>query len=121
MVLGKNEIEARLRGGGGAAGTGPALQGPVGIAVSTTDIVQDAGWRPVIEILALMSLNLGLFNVLPLPMLDGGKIAFILVEVLRGGKRITPRRESLVHLAGFIVMLAAALLVSYFDLARVIS
>ncbi|MCA9864810.1 MAG: site-2 protease family protein, partial [Thermomicrobiales bacterium] len=77
-ILTKNELQMRLMGGGdGGTSSGPAFQGPVGIAAVTGDVIEQAGWRSLIEISALLSLNLAVFNMLPLPMLDGGR-AFII-------------------------------------------
>jgi regulator of sigma E protease len=127
VVVSKNEVQIRLAhafGGsstGASLGGGPALQGPVGIASTTGDIVDQAGWRALIELAALLSLNLGIFNALPLPMLDGGRMFFVFIEILRGGRRIAPEKEALVHLTGFALMLAGVVAVTWFDIARLIS
>ena len=124
IILSKNELQVRF-GGGGGGGTsgsdGPAIQGPVGIATQTGDIIQQEGWRPLIELAALLSLNLAIFNVLPLPMLDGGRIFFVLVEIVRGGRRIAPEKEALVHLTGFVLLMSAVLLVTVFDIQRIVT
>src|SRR5690606_22394070 len=93
-------------GGGGVPDDQPAFSGPVGIASQTSDLVSQQGWRPLIELAALLSLNLAFFNVLPIPMLDGGRILFVLIEIVRGGKRIAPEREAMVHMVGFALMMA---------------
>ncbi|MBI5948368.1 MAG: site-2 protease family protein [Chloroflexi bacterium] len=123
LVLTRNELQVRFGGGGGGAGTSdePAFTGPVGIADTTGKVVDQAGWRALIEFAALLSLNLGIFNVLPLPMLDGGRMFFVFVEILRGGRRIAPEKEALVHLAGFVLLMFAAVVVTYFDIARLVS
>jgi len=123
VILSKNEIQVRIGGGGGAAtaGDGPAFTGPVGIATTTGDLIHQDGWRPLIEFAALLSLNLGIFNVLPLPMLDGGRIFFVLIEIVRGGRRISPEKEAMVHLTGFALLMASVLVVTYFDIARLVS
>jgi regulator of sigma E protease len=120
-ILTKNEIQMRLSGGsGGAASSGPAFQGPVGIAAVTGDVIDEAGWRSLIEIAALLSLNLAVFNALPLPMLDGGRAFIIFIEILRGGRRISPEKEALFHLTGFALLMASVLIVTYFDIARIV-
>jgi len=123
LVLTSNEIRVRVGGGGGAAVSEdqPAFTGPVGIADVTGQIIDEQGWRALIEFAALLSLNLAIFNVLPLPMLDGGRIFFVLVEILRGGRRIAPEKEALVHLTGFAVLMAGVLVITYFDIARLLS
>jgi regulator of sigma E protease len=121
-ILTKNEIQMRIMGGsGGAASSGPAFQGPVGIAAVTGDVIDQAGWRSLIEIAALLSLNLAVFNALPLPMLDGGRAFIIFIEILRGGRRISPEKEALFHLTGFALLMASVLVVTYFDIARLVS
>jgi regulator of sigma E protease len=123
VILSKNEIQVRIGGGGGAAVNQdePAFTGPVGIANTTGDLIKSEGWRPLIEFAALLSLNLAIFNALPLPMLDGGRIFFVFVEILRGGRRIAPEKEALVHLTGFALLMASVLVVTYFDIARLVT
>ncbi len=123
IILTKNEIRVRVGGGGGGGVSDdqPAFSGPVGIASQTSDLVSEQGWRPLIELAALLSLNLAFFNVLPIPMLDGGRIMFVLIEIARGGKRIAPEREGMVHLVGFALMMAGVIVVTWFDIARLVS
>ena len=80
----------------------------------------EAGWRSLIEIAALLSLNLAVFNALPLPMLDGGRAFIIFIEILRGGRRIAPEKEAIFHLTGFALLMASVLIVTYFDIARIV-
>jgi len=63
-------------------------------------------------------MSLAILNILPLPMVDGGRLLFIFIEFIRGGRRIDPQKEALVHLAGFAAMIVLALVMTYFDLAR---
>jgi regulator of sigma E protease len=124
LIISKNEMQVRFGGGGGGgtgASDGPAFQGPVGIATATGDIIQEEGWRPLIELAALLSLNLAIFNALPLPMLDGGRIFFVFLEILRGGRRVAPEKEALVHLTGFALLMGFVLLVTVFDIQRIVS
>jgi regulator of sigma E protease len=85
------------------------FMGPVGIAVTTGEVVQSAvaikSTQPIIWFMALLSAALGLTNLLPLPALDGGRLLFIVVEALRRGKRIQPAQEGMVHLIGFGLLL----------------
>ena len=68
---------------------------------------------------ALISMSLAMLNALPIPMVDGGRLAFIFVEFLRRGKRIAPEKEALVHLAGFGAMILFGLVITYFDILRI--
>ncbi|MEO8539183.1 MAG: M50 family metallopeptidase [bacterium] len=124
MVLTVNEIRVRVGGGGGASIGGedqPAFTGPVGIADTTGNLIEEAGWRSLIEFAALLSLNLAIFNALPIPMLDGGRMFFVLLEIIRGGRRVSPEKEALVHFTGFALMMAGVLIVTYFDIARLVT
>ncbi|MEO6044710.1 MAG: M50 family metallopeptidase [Tepidiformaceae bacterium] len=123
VILTKNEIQSRIGGNSGSPGgeDQPTFTGPVGIATTTGDLIEQEGWRPLIEFAALLSLNLAIFNVLPLPMLDGGRIFFVFVEILRGGRRVAPEKEALVHLTGFALLMAGVLVVTYFDIARLVT
>lgn len=123
LVLAKNEMRVRLfgGGGGGTSGSGDVVQGPVGIAAITGDIISQEGWRPIIDLLALFSLNLAIFNALPIPMLDGGRMLFVVIEMLRGGRRIAPEKEALVHMTGFALLMAGVLIVTFFDIQRLVT
>ena len=72
------------------------------------------------ELAALLSLNLAIINILPIPALDGGRIVFVALEWIRRGKRISPQREGLVHLVGFTLLIGSIVLISYFDIIRII-
>jgi regulator of sigma E protease len=115
LQLAEKQIEGWIRGA-----DSPQLSGPVGIADATGEVVEEAGWIRLFELAALLSINLAILNILPLPMLDGGRIAFVFLEILRGGRRVSPEKEGLVHLVGFAVMLGAIAIISYFDILRVI-
>jgi regulator of sigma E protease len=116
LKLARNEIIAWIKGA-----TKPAVSGPIGIAQTTGEVVKQAGWKSLVDFAAILSVNLAILNALPLPMLDGGRMAFVLVEILRGGKRVAPAKEALVHLVGFGAMLILVVVLSYFDIVRIIS
>jgi regulator of sigma E protease len=116
LVLARNQVIAMFKGG-----QGPDVAGPVGIAQATGEVVEEAGWEPLLEFAALLSINLAIINILPLPMLDGGRIAFVLLEVARGGRRVAPEKEAIVHLVGLALILTMAVVVTYFDVARIIA
>ncbi len=62
-----------------------------------------------------------MLNLLPLPMLDGGRVLFLLIEVVRRGRRIAPEKEAFVHMIGFVVFLSLALVITFFDISRIAS
>lgn len=92
------------------------LTGPVGI---TKGIAQQAamGWANLSLFVAYLSLNLGFFNLLPIPALDGSRIGFMLVELVRG-RRVDPQRENMVHFVGFLLLLGLMVVVAYGDILR---
>jgi regulator of sigma E protease len=102
-------------------GTVPrVVAGPVGIAQLTGEVAK-AGFSPLLEFAAFLSINLAIINILPLPALDGGRIAFVLLEGVRRGKRIAPKTEGLIHLIGFAMLITFLLAITYQDIIRIIS
>lgn len=94
--------------------------GPVGIAQMTGEIVK-TGIANLLRFAAVISLNLGIINIFPIPAMDGGRIVFVLLEWVRRGKRISPKTEELIHTFGFILLMIALLVISYHDILRLIS
>jgi len=103
-----------------AGGPDPGLAGPIGIARVTGEVAK-AGISPIFELTALLSISLGIVNILPIPALDGGRLMFVVIEWVRRGKRISPKREGLVHLVGFALLLGFIVVISYFDVVRMLS
>lgn len=98
----------------------PLVVGPVGIAQITGEIAR-AGISPLLKWAAFISINFGIVNLLPLPALDGGRIVFVLLEVVRRGKRVSPKTEGLVHLIGFALLIGLILIVTYRDIINIIT
>jgi len=94
--------------------------GPVGIAQLTGEVAV-FGILPLLRIAALISLVLGIMNLLPLPAIDGGRLAFLFLEWVRRGKRVSPRIEGIVHIIGLAMFLLFFLAVTYQDILRIIS
>ena len=99
----------------------PGVAGPIGIAQATGEGVDRFGVAWLWQITVLISLSLGILNLLPIPALDGGRLVFVGLEWIRRGKRISPRREGLVHLVGFVALIGFVVFMSYFDLVRLLS
>ncbi len=95
--------------------------GPVGIFQVTEAVVgisQELNtWFPLVQFIGLISVALGLTNLLPLPALDGGRIIFVLIEAIRG-KRVDPAREGLVHLIGMVMLLTFMVIITYQDIVN---
>lgn len=97
----------------------PQVGGPVAIVQLAGEAAR-AGPSPLLSFTAFISINLAIINLLPLPALDGGRLVFVVLEILRRGRRISPQRERLVHLIGFLMLIALIFLISYYDLRRII-
>lgn len=94
------------------------VAGPIGIARVTGEAVK-FGWKAVLEFMSILSLNLAVLNVLPIPALDGGRVIFIVFEKVFG-KRIRPAFERSTHQIGMIVLLILVALVSIGDILRIV-
>lgn len=97
----------------------PQLTGPIGIAEITGQMAK-AGLSPLLEFAALISINLAIINLFPFPGLDGGRLIFVALEWVRRGKRISPKREGLVHLIGFVILMLLIVMVSYHDILNIV-
>jgi regulator of sigma E protease len=99
------------------------MTGPIGMGQLVGEAVAQSQlplWVTLANLTALLSLNLFLLNLLPLPALDGGRLLFIGIEVVRG-RRVHPDREGLVHFVGLVVLLALIMVISVFDVTRILS
>ena len=94
------------------------MAGTVGIVSIMSENVRQ-GWYMVFYFLFVISLNLGIMNLLPLPALDGGRLVFLIVEAVRG-KPVPPEKEGLVHGIGMLLFIALFVFVTYNDIARLI-
>lgn len=97
-----------------------AVGGPVAIAQLTGEAAK-AGFGTLLEFAAFLSINLAIINIFPLPALDGGRIAFVLMEWIRRGRRVSPKTEGKIHLAGFFLLMVAIAAVTYQDILRIIA
>lgn len=93
-----------------------SLSGPVGIYKSTEEVAQQ-GIFVLMKWGALLSINLGIMNLLPLPALDGGRLLFFLVEFLRG-KPVDRQKEGMVHFIGFALLMLLMIAVTWNDIQR---
>ena len=94
------------------------ISGPVGI-VSAIGKATSVGLTPVLNLLAIITINLGIFNLVPFPALDGGRLVFLIIELLRG-KPLNPKYEIYVNTAGMLVLLGFMAVVTFSDITRLI-
>lgn len=100
------------------------VAGPVGIVKMVDDVYDTVRPYGAVEVLLnmmyialLLSVNLGIMNLLPLPALDGGRLVFLLIEAIRG-KPVPPEKEGLVHLAGMMALMVLMVLVLFNDITK---
>jgi regulator of sigma E protease len=92
------------------------VAGPVGIIFVIGEVAQ-TGFVNLLLLTALISISLGIMNLLPIPALDGGRLFFLLVEAIRG-RSIDPEKEGTIHFIGFAILILLILFVTYKDLLR---
>jgi len=95
----------------------PPVQGPIGIAVGVGEVFWQQGPIATLFLAGLLSANLALVNILPLPPLDGGRILMILIRAIVG-KRLSLQVERLTYVVGFGFLMALIVWISFFDIAR---
>jgi regulator of sigma E protease len=100
--------------------TTPQVSGIVGMTQVTGEVAK-AGITPLLLWMAFISINLGIMNLLPLPALDGGRIFFVFLEMVRGGRRISPKTEGLIHGIGFLLLIGLMLLVTFSDISKLVT
>jgi len=100
------------------------ISGPIGVAQVIGEVKEQAEpygiWVVIlnmINIALLLSVNLGVMNLLPLPALDGGRLVFLIIEAIRG-KPVPPEKEGMVHFAGFVVLMILMVFVMFNDISR---
>ena len=93
--------------------------GPVGIFAIIYFVLKQ-GILPILNLMGLISINLAVLNILPIPALDGGRLFFIGIEAVFG-KKVLPKVEAAFHSVGFILLLALIVLISFFDIKRLIA
>lgn len=115
ILAGLSELLRQLFSGAGA----PPVAGPIGIAQVAGQVAETGQFINLLSFAAFLSINLAILNLLPFPALDGGRLMFVIIEGLRGGRRVDPQKEGLIHLVGMMILLTLMVFISYFDLLRV--
>jgi regulator of sigma E protease len=96
-----------------------SIEGPIRIGQAAGEAARRKGWTPLLLLTSAISLNLGVFNLLPIPILDGGVIFFLLIETLMGHD-ISLRIKERVYQAAFVFLVLFAVMVIYNDLLKTI-
>lgn len=96
------------------------LQGPVGIVTVISESAQESGFDIgyLLDIAMLISVNVGIFNLLPLPALDGGRLVFLIIEAIRR-KPMKAETEGMVHFVGFALLMILMIIVTFNDVKNI--
>lgn len=97
-----------------------SLSGPVGITSEISKAAQTVDFSGILMIIGLITVNLGVMNLLPLPALDGGRIVFALIELVTG-YAVNRKVESIIHSVGLALLLALSIYVAYNDIVRIVT
>ena len=95
-----------------------SISGPVGI-IQLIDQTAKFGLIYLINLMAFISINLGLINMIPIPALDGSRLMFLIVEAFRG-RPVNPSKENFVHFIGFALLMALMVIITYRDILRLL-
>ena len=100
------------------------LSGPIGtmdvIAQATENAAKTSGgWEQLLTIMAFITINIGVFNLFPLPALDGGRLFFLVIEMIRR-KPIKPKYEGIVHATGLVLLLLLMVAVTFSDIVKLV-
>lgn len=99
------------------------VAGPVGMGQITSELIRESPlpvWFVLAQLSIILSLNLAVLNLLPLPALDGGRLFFVLIELVRGGRKIAPEKEGLVHFAGLVALILLMFFIAFRDVDRIL-
>lgn len=92
------------------------LSGPVGI-YSIVGQTRSAGFESVLQLVALLSINVGFINLIPFPAFDGGRILFLIIEKIKGSP-VNPKIENIFHSIGFILLILLLVFITFNDIVR---
>ncbi|MBR4882156.1 MAG: site-2 protease family protein [Clostridia bacterium] len=95
-----------------------AVSGPVGVTTTIGEAAKQ-GIGSLMYLSAVLAMNLGVFNLLPLPALDGGRLFFQLIELIRR-KPVPPKYEGMIHFAGIVLLMALMVVITYKDIVKLI-
>lgn len=99
------------------------VAGPIGMGGITSELIRESPfpvWFVLAQLSIILSLNLAILNLLPLPALDGGRLFFVLIELVRGGRKIAPEKEGLVHFAGLVLLIGLMFVIAFRDVDRLL-
>ncbi|MGN0669983.1 MAG: site-2 protease family protein, partial [Oscillospiraceae bacterium] len=96
------------------------LSGPIGVGSVITEAVKTYTFSDFMSIMALLSINVGIFNLLPIPGLDGARLIFLIIELIRR-KPVKPQVEGMIHFVGMALLLLLMIVISFNDITKLVS
>lgn len=94
-----------------------SVAGPIGV-ISIVSGAAKTGFINLLYLGSIISLNLGIINLVPFPALDGGRLFLLLIEAIRGGKKINPDKEAMINMIGFCALMAFMVFITYSDVTK---
>jgi len=93
------------------------FSGPIGVGSVITEAVKTYTFSDFMNVMALLSINVGIFNLLPIPGLDGARLIFLIIELIRR-KPVKPQVEGMIHFAGMALLLLFIIVISFNDISK---
>ena len=93
------------------------MSGPIGV-VQSVSTVASFGWGSLMTLAALIAINIGIVNLLPIPAMDGGRLVFLFIELIRG-KPVKAEHEGMVHFIGIVALMVLMVIVTFNDLSLI--
>jgi len=94
------------------------VTGPVGVVAAISTAVR-YGFETILRLGLILTMSLGIMNLLPIPALDGGRLVFLVIEWIRG-KAISPEKEGMIHMIGFALLMVLVIVVTYNDITMLV-
>ena len=104
-----------------------AVSGPIGLTSLVDTVVSESSINigdkllTLINMTALISVNLGVFNMLPFPGLDGFHVVFIIIELLRGGKKVSPNIQNIISTIGLGLLILLSIVIMFSDIFKLVN
>lgn len=96
------------------------LSGPIGVGTVISEAVSQYTFSDLMSVVSLITINVGVFNLLPIPALDGARFMFLIVEAIRR-KPVKPEVEGMVHFVGFALLMLLMVVVTFNDIAKLVT
>lgn len=96
------------------------LSGPIGVGTIIAEAVSKYTFADLMYLISLITINVGVFNLIPIPSLDGGRLVFLIIEAIRR-KPVKPQFEGMIHFAGFALLMIVMIIAMFNDISRLVT